>query len=65
MMQAHGEQFPYDSLAGLGKRMGKLPEGWQYRTRVLTEDLVLDLSPDRTIHAVGDEFQQYYTRIPE
>jgi hypothetical protein len=27
------------------------------------EDLVLDLGPDKTIYAVGDEFHQYYTRI--
>jgi hypothetical protein len=33
--------------------------------RILTEDLVLDLGPDPTIHAVGDEFHQYYTRIPK
>ncbi len=45
--------------------MEKLPEGWQYRTRTPTEDLVLDLGPDQTIYAVGDEWLQYYTRIPE
>ena len=33
--------------------------------RVLTEDLVLDLRADQTTYAVGDEFHQYYTRIPE
>jgi hypothetical protein len=27
--------------------------------------LVLDLGPDKTIYAVGDEFHQYYTRITE
>jgi hypothetical protein len=43
----------------------QLPKGWQYRTRALTEDLVLDLGPDKTIYAVGDEFHQYYTRIAE
>jgi hypothetical protein len=26
---------------------------------------VLDLGPDKTIYAVGDEFHQYYTRIAE
>jgi hypothetical protein len=65
VLQAHDEQFPMDSLAQLGQQMKKLPVGWQYRTRNLTEDLVLDLGPDQTIHAVGDEFHQYYTRIPE
>ena len=44
--------------------MKKLPKGWQYRTRILTEDLILDLKPNQTIYAVGDEFNQYYTRPP-
>jgi hypothetical protein len=35
--------------------------GWQYRTRTLTADLDLNLKPDQTIHAVGDEFLQYNT----
>jgi len=65
VLQAHGGEFPMQSLPKLGERMKKLPKGWQYRTRTLTEDLVLDLGPDKTIYAVGDEFHQYYTRIPE
>ena len=65
VLQAHGGEFPMESLPKLGDRMKKLPQGWQYRTRTLTEDLVLDLGPDNTIYAVGDEFAQYYTRIPE
>jgi hypothetical protein len=65
VMQAHEEQFPIDSLPKLGEKLKKLPKGWQYRTRDLTEDLVLDLTPDKTIYAVGDEFHQYYTRIPK
>jgi hypothetical protein len=64
VMQAHDEQFPMESLAKLGAQLTKLPQGWRYRTRILTDDLVLDLGPDQTIHAVGDEFHQYYTRIP-
>ena len=62
VLQAHGKEFPVESLPKLGERYKKLPEGWTYRTRTLTEDLVLDLSPDRTIYAVGDEFEQYFTR---
>jgi hypothetical protein len=62
IMQAHDERFPIESLPKLGERLKKLPKGWQYRTRLLTEDLILDLGPDQTIHAVGDEFHQYYTR---
>ncbi len=65
VLQAHGREFPMESLPKLGERMKKLPKGWQYRTRTLTKDLVLDLGPDKTIYAVGDEFHQYYTRIPE
>jgi hypothetical protein len=65
VMQAHDEQFPMESLPKLGEQLKKLPKGWQYRTRILTEDLVLDLGSDQTIHAIGDEFHQYYTRIPK
>jgi len=64
VLQAHKEEFPIVSLSNLGERMKKLPKGWLYRTRTLTKDLVLDLGPDKTIYAVGDEFNQYYTRIP-
>jgi hypothetical protein len=64
VLQAHDKQFPIGSLPKLGQRLKKLPKGWKYRTRVLTENLVLDLRPDTTIHVVGDEFHQYYTRAP-
>ena len=62
VLQAHDEELPIPSLATLGDKL-KLPNGWQYRTRTLTEDLKLDLGPDKTIYAVGDDFHQYYTRI--
>jgi len=62
VLQAHDEQFTIESLAKLGDKL-KLPKGWQYRTRTLTEDLKLDLSPAQSIYAVGDDFHQYYTRI--
>src|SRR3989304_5817099 len=62
VLQAHDEQFTIESLAKLGAKL-KLPKGWQYRTRTLTEDLKLDLSPAQSISAVGDDFHQYYTRI--
>jgi hypothetical protein len=65
VMQAHDEAFPLESLPKLGEKLKKLPKGWQYRTRILTEDLVLDLTPDKTMYVVGDEFHQYYTRIPK
>jgi hypothetical protein len=63
VLQAHEEKFPSKTLPELGERLKRLPERWKYRTRTLTEDLLLDLGPDKTIYAVGDEFQQYYTRI--
>jgi hypothetical protein len=65
VLQAREEKFPMEMLPKLGDQMKKVPKGWQYRTRILTEDLVLDLGPDNTIYGVGDEFHQYYTRIPE
>jgi hypothetical protein len=65
VLQAHDELFPLESLPKLGERLKKLPAGWQYRTRVPTEDLILDLGPGQTIYAVGDEFHQYYTRVPK
>jgi hypothetical protein len=65
VLQAREEKFPIESLPKLGEQMKKLPKGWQYRTRILTEDLVLDLGPDSTIYGVGDEFHQYYTRVPK
>jgi hypothetical protein len=64
VLQAHDEMFPIDSLAKLGERL-KLPKDWQFRTRELTEDLVMDLKSDQTIYAIGDEFHQYWTRIPK
>lgn len=54
-----------ETLSRLGDKMKKLPKRWQYRSRILTEDLALDLGPDTPIYGVGDEFHQYYTRIPE
>lgn len=61
VLQAREERFPIPSLAPLGDKLG-LPDDWQYRTRILTTDLRLDLSPGETIYAVGDDFHQYCTR---
>jgi len=63
VLQARNEEFPIESLDRLGQRLKLLPNGWKYRSRILTEDLMLDLGPDETIYAVGDDFHQYYTRI--
>lgn len=65
VLQAHNKEWPMESLATMGAQMKQLPEGWSYRTRILTEDLVIDLSDKETIYAVGDEFNQYYTRVPK
>ncbi len=64
VLQARDHAFSIPALPELAAQMKKLPSGWTYRTRTLSEDLVLDLTPDKTIYAVGDEFRQYYTRIP-
>jgi hypothetical protein len=64
VLQARDERFSLEDLPKLGKQLKKLPKGWQYRTRVPKEDLILDLGPGQTIYAIGDEFHQYYTRIP-
>ena len=65
VLQARDDRFPMESLPKLGEKMKHLPKGWQYRTQILSEDLVLDLKSDETIYGLGDEFHQYYTRIPE
>ena len=65
VLQSRNEEFNMEALATLGEKMTQLPKGWIYRTRILKKQLVLDLSPANTIYAVGDEFHQYYTRIPK
>ena len=46
-------------LAGLGDRLA-LPEGWSYRTRVLSEELVVDTSATLAT-VVQDELENTYT----
>jgi hypothetical protein len=60
-----GHKVPENSLATLGERFKQLPVGWKYRVKVLTEDLVMKLSPKTPIPSVQDEFDQIYIRIPE
>lgn len=65
VLQARGAGLTNADLDTLDDRMELLPAGWSYRGRVLEEALVLDLDPAKArIYAVGDEFYQYYTRIP-
>jgi hypothetical protein len=40
------------------------PNLWPDKRPTYFFGLVLDLGPSQTIYAVGDEFHQYYTRIP-
>jgi len=63
VLQAHEAKFPTETLAKLGEKL-TLSKGWQFRTRDLIDDLVLDLKSDQTIYAIGDEYHQYWTRIP-
>ncbi len=48
-----------ETLASLGDRLA-LPDGWSYRTRVLTEELVVDTS-DHLATVIQDEFENTYT----
>ncbi len=60
-----GYKVPEKSLATLGEQFQKLPKGWKYEVKVLTEDLVMKLTPKEPIPSVQDEFNQIYIRIPE
>lgn len=50
-----------EDLAGLGERL-QLPPGWTFRTRILTEELVIDTS-DRPATVVQDEFENTYSGL--
>lgn len=65
ILQARHEKCAIESLATLGDKLKKLPDGWQYRTRTLTENMVLKFEKDKPIFMVGDEFHQNYIRIAE
>ena len=60
-----GHKIPVDKLATLGTQFKELPEGWKYRVKVLDEDLVMKLTPNKPIPSVQDEFDQIYIRIPQ
>ncbi|MCB0192004.1 MAG: hypothetical protein KDJ65_08680 [Anaerolineae bacterium] len=65
VLQARKDDVSLESLPTLGDQMTQLPEGWEYRSRVLTEDLVLVLTPDTPNPSVTDEFDQVYVQIQE
>jgi hypothetical protein len=48
-----------ESLASLGDRLA-LPNGWSYRTRILTEELVIDTTASLAT-VLQDEFENSYT----
>ena len=48
-----------EDLPGLGGRL-RLPEGWHYETRTLTEPLTVDTS-ERTAHVLQDELTNSYS----
>lgn len=60
-----GHKVAADSLAKLGEQFKQLPEGWEYRVQVPTEDLVMKLTPTVPIPSIQDEFDQIYIRIPQ
>jgi hypothetical protein len=64
VLQAHEAEFTLDDLDTLGQKMKALPEGWSWRTRVLDDQLVLDLKAADCNMGIGDEFHQYYTLEP-
>lgn len=60
-----GHKIPTNDLKSLGEKFKELPKGWEYRVRVLEEDLVMKLTPREPIPSVQDEFDQIYIRNPE
>jgi hypothetical protein len=48
-----------ESLDTLGERLS-MPEGWSYRSRVLTEDLIIDTTTSLAT-VLQDEFENSYT----
>jgi hypothetical protein len=58
-----GYKVSEDSLATLGSQFKELPEGWEYKVVKPTEDLVMNLTPDKGIPSVQDEFDQIYIQI--
>ncbi len=48
-----------ESLPGLGERLA-LPDGWEYRARVLEEEMIVDTT-DHLATVVQDEFENTYT----
>ncbi len=63
-LQGRKNDISMEDLQNLGDKMTQLPAGWAYRTRVLTEDVEVNMSPDKQNPSVTDEFDQTYVQIP-
>jgi hypothetical protein len=65
VMQAYSEivdpNLSYADLEALASRL-KLPQGWQYRSRALEQDLVARSTGEA--HIIQDELQNTYQRLP-
>jgi hypothetical protein len=60
VMQSTGSACSPDDLATLGDRLNP-PEGWQFRTRILDEELTL--SVDGKLHIAMDDFHNVYNSL--
>ena len=63
-MQSYSQQFDstltIDDLESLGSKL-ELPEGWEYRSRILEEDSILKASGEA--YVINDELGNSYQRI--
>ncbi|MET1064366.1 MAG: hypothetical protein ABWX85_05295 [Arthrobacter sp.] len=51
-----------DDLPNLAYSL-KLSSGWQYKTRVLTQNLTTETDPDGIAHVIQDDLQNSYQLI--
>lgn len=57
------KELTYDQLPQLGSRLKRLPEGWKYEVKTLTQDLVFDVrkaTPAGLKHLTVDEYANAY-----
>lgn len=63
-LQGRKKDVSMDDLETLGDQLS-LPEGWIYRVRVLDEDAVVTMTPDKQNPSVTDDLDQTYVQIPD
>lgn len=51
-----------DDLPSLAYSL-KLPSGWKYKTRVLTQDLTTETDPNGIAHMIQDDLQNSYQLV--